>query len=291
MRGDVLGEALAVDLEPWPEFAFPGGLKWRPTFGSIAEGVAVYVCETEELGTSIARRLRGASMAGFRPIVALASGLAALTTPIQEFLLDTGLELVIPDQETDKLARYASLARYAQEAGVLLDGHLSSRFIVSELRAAVAVEGTERGQALERGLAFMASQVPYWMVRKVNFETANEEIDVLIANSSARPPWNGGPYILIESKNWSNNVDRAEYDSFHMKVKERGGACRLGLFFAAVGFSAGFLERASHHGSEGYSIVPMSIHKLIDSIEATGNIEQVLAARVDSVVLDRQWSE
>lgn len=290
MRGDALSEVLGVELVESPEFELGDDLAWRPSYGSISEHLAVYVCETEELGASIEKRVAVAATQGIQAVIALPGGIASLTAPVQKFLLGSGSSIVIAEPEEGP-RRYSSLDVYAREKGVLLEEKLAADHIARGLRAAMDVQGEDRGKSLERALAFMASQVPSWRVRQVNFHTANEEIDVLIANSSARSPWNGGPYIIVEAKNWSSNVDRAEYDSFHMKVKERGGACRLGLFFAAEGFSSGFIDRASHHGSEGFSIVPMSIGKLASAIEAGDGVEGVLAARVDSVVLDRQWDE
>jgi hypothetical protein len=290
VKGEELSEILGVGLVDSPEFDLGSALAWRPTFGSVAERTAVYVCETAEVGASIARRVQAATGQGIRVVVALPNGLGSLTVPVQEFLLHEGCPIVIG--EPDEPAReYGSVDVYAREQGVLLEERVAAKHIVRRLRDARTLQGEGRGKALEHALALMASQVPSWKVRQVNFHTSNEEVDVLVANNSARSPWNGGAYIMIEAKNWSSNVDRAEYDAFHMKVKERGGGCRLGLFVAAEGFSGGFIERASHHGSEGFSIVPMSVDKLASGIEAAGSVETVLATRVDSVVLDRQWDE
>lgn len=83
----------------------------------------------------------------------------------------------------------------------------------------------------------------------------------------------------------------SEYDALHMKVLERGGFCRLAFFIAATGFSSGFYQRASHHGADHFSIVPMTVEWLIRQLEGGSSLENALGTRVESVVLDRKWEE
>ena len=172
----------------------------------------------------------------------------------------------------------------------MLDDQLAADVITTRLAEARRTTGVARGERLEEALALGCSQVPGWRVRDTRLRTENEELDIVVANSSARAPWNGSAYVLFEAKNWSTNVDRAEYDSFHMKVVERGGACRIGFFVAAAGFSSGFYKRAEHFGTQGVSIVPMSVPWLEGRVRDEG-IEPALTQSVERVVLDRTWEE
>ena len=227
---------------------------------------------------------------GLRVCVALPLGPVGLDTESQQALLRADVAIVAPSSIGEPLTLYSHLAEAVWKQRILIDPPASGSTAADFLRSATAVPDPT-GKRLERAVAFLASQVPGWEVDDVNYHTDNEELDVLVANNSAKSPWNGTAWILIESKNWAHNVDRPEYDSFHMKVKERGGFCRLGMFVASRGFSGGFYQRAEHHGSEGFTIVPVTTEWLASRLDAGNGIEESLASRVREVALDRHWQE
>lgn len=282
---------LGVSLAERPLLQF-GDLSWRPSLGSKEEGVAIHIMETDELGNSISKRIQAALMADASVYVALPQGPIGLARESQEFLLanPVGIMATATDLD-DELSLHPDFAGLVVRHGVLLGAEIASETVSNYLQAAFGTSGDERGRALERALALATSQVPGWRVRDMNYRNEMEELDVVVANNSAKSPWNGSSFVLLEAKNWSSNVDRAEYDAFHMKVKERGGACRVGLFIAAVGFSSGFYERATHHGTEGFSIVPVLAPRLAAVLAEGTTVEEALARRVEQVVLDRQWEE
>jgi hypothetical protein len=291
MEREPLETLLGVDLEDEPLLVV-GTERWRPSYGDPASSTAVHVCETAAIGRSISRRIRAFADEGFRVIVALPRGATDLDLESQDFLLASPVAVVTPsDVDLTQIDLHDDFKTVVVEQGIYLDPALTRRVVSTELNGAMLVEGTDRGQALERALSLAVSQVPGWRVKELNLRTANEELDIVVGNNSAQSPWNGSPYILVESKNWSSNVDRVEYDAFHMKVKERGGFCRLGLFVAAAGFSGGFYQRAEHHGSEGFSIVPITAGWLSRRLESSRDVEDALIQRVEEVVLARQWEE
>src|SRR2546427_6847570 len=235
MEANELEGVLQAPLVARPLLELAGGLKWRPSWGSVDDGVAVHVCQGEAIGTSITRRLTAAMEVGLRVCVALPLGPVGLDTESQQALLRADVAIVAPSSIGEPLTLYSHLAEAVWKQRILIDPPASGSTAADFLRSATAVPDPT-GKRLERAVAFLASQVPGWEVDDVNYHTDNEELDVLVANNSAKSPWNGTAWILIESKNWAHNVDRPEYDSFHMKVKERGGFCRLGMFVASRGF-------------------------------------------------------
>jgi len=278
--------SLGVPLTREPLISI-GAVRWRPILGSASENVAVYQCGSDDIGLSIRRRIAATIAGGVRVAVVLPEHPASLRDESLAFLLNSDAEIVVTTDGV--LTLFPDFAVTTWELGLFLPSEIAAAAVSDRLRLALTVSVSEKGKKLEQALALASSQVPAWKVRGTNLQTSNEELDIVVANNSARSPWNGTAYVLIEAKNWTSSVDRVEYDAFHMKVKERGGSCRLGLFVAAHGFSSGFYERASHHGSEGFSIVPISLDRIVARLDGGMSIEDLLIERVEQVVLDRQW--
>lgn len=290
MEANELSGLIGVTLEPGPLLDLDG-LRWRPTFGSVNDHIAFYESPTGSVGPSIVRRMRQAHDLGFRVGVILPSGPLSLSPAAQASLLELSVEVVLPLEPGAPFGLYPDFSRVVYSHKIILEPATASQATSAYLRLATATRGEQRGRALEKALALMCSQVPGWDVDRVDLHTPNEELDVVVANNSARSPWNGTGYVLLEAKNWSTNVDRIEFDAFYMKVKERGGFCRLGLFVAASGFSSGFYARAEHFGVEHFSIVPVTVGWLVERLEAGELIEDILAQRVREVIFDRRWAE
>ena len=89
-----------------------------------------------------------------------------------------------------------------------------------------AADTTGKGKALEDLICYVFEQVPGIAITRRNqmnvFET--EEVDVAFFNDKAAD--GGLPFlpelILIEAKNWSNNVGSNEVSWFDAKVRSRG---------------------------------------------------------------------
>jgi CheY-like chemotaxis protein len=95
-----------------------------------------------------------------------------------------------------------------------------------------------------------------------------EEIDVVVRNESADPFWSKeGVYILVECKNWSKPVDRAEYDAFRRKLERRSKRCRLGFFVSLGGLTQGFRKAVAIDAKDDLLIVPMAEADLARLVE------------------------
>jgi hypothetical protein len=186
---------------------------------------------------------------------------------------------------------FASYVELVINESVVLEPDVANRATARYLREAASAARAVKGKLLETAVGLGQSQVPGWRIYERNLRTTNEELDVVVENNSARAPWNGAPYIITECKNWSEPVGRPEYDSLHMKLKERGGFARLGFALAAEGFTGGFYDRAKSFGTHEVSVVPISIPWLVKRLEEGVTIEDAFATRVREVVLERQWEE
>lgn len=291
MNVDEAARLLGQPLEASPLFEF-SDRNWRPTFGSIEGRVAVHVCATEELGPAVEKRIASAMDAGVRVSVVLDRGLISLTNETQAFLLRMPVSIMVSRDPTEadlRLYRDMGSAIIAHE--LLLDIDIARLAIADKLETAVLSPLPEKGDALEDALCLALSQVPGFVIHDVNRRTANEELDIIVANNSSRSPWNGSPLILVEAKNWSRNVDRVEYDALYMKVQERGGLVKIAFLVAATGFSTGLLMRASSFGTHGISIVPVKVPKLIEELRGGMGIEAALAERVFRVAIVRVWED
>jgi len=282
-----LAELLQQSLDTRPLLRLEG-VSWRPDYGAENPKVAVHLVETAEVGDSIQRRIVAATQAGYRTVMVILHRGAAFDSESQDFLLSSDTELIVVG---DHPALYASYVELVIREAVVLETAVANRAVVSHLENALAAPKDVKGRLLETAIGLAQSQVPGWRVYERNLRTANEELDVVVENNSARAPWNGSPYIVSECKNWSEPVGRPEYDSLHMKLKERGGFARLGFALAAVGFTGGFYERAKSFGTHDISIVPISIPWLLRRMQEGSAVEDALGSRVRQVVFDRQWEE
>lgn len=291
MNPDHVSGLIGQPLEQNPLFEL-GQANWRPALGSSEFRLAIHVCQTGEIGAAIQRRIRLALQLGIRVVVVIEKGLLSIESSSQAFLLSVPVSIIsVKDPVADVLTLYRDMAAAVVDEELLLDEQIATHAIADRLDEAIAAAIPEKGEALEQALTLALSQVPGWVIHDVRRRTANEELDIIIANNSARSPWNGSSLVLVEAKNWSGNVDRVEYDALHMKIQERGGLVRIGFLVAATGFSTGFLKRAASFGTHGISIVPVVIPKLLEELRAGKGIEKALSDRVLRVAIDRVWEE
>ena len=100
-----------------------------------------------------------------------------------------------------------------------------------------ASESGAKGRALEQLLQDILRTIPGFIVHP-NQRSADEEMDIVVENDAAE--WEKeSPIILVEAKNWSSKVERADYDVFFRKLERRHARCRLGLLVSVGGFTGG----------------------------------------------------
>jgi hypothetical protein len=103
-------------------------------------------------------------------------------------------------------------------------------------------DARRKGKALEELLAVIFASIPGFTVSERNYNTATEEIDLVVRNASADPFWRGmGSLILVEAKHWrAQRVGKNEYVQFYRKMENRGGHCLLGFLICTERFAETF---------------------------------------------------
>lgn len=104
----------------------------------------------------------------------------------------------------------------------------------------------ERGNALEHLVdVIVHTEEPNLTVLRKNFETDEEEIDLLLTNGLTHPFWTAhqSPFVLMECKNWSRPVGVEALRAFESKLEDRRGAARIGIFISTSGYYDSFKER------------------------------------------------
>src|SRR5207245_466731 len=84
------------------------------------------------------------------------------------------------------------------------------------------------------------SQVEDFYIAEVNLRTQTEELDVVVQQRATQGRcWAtiGAPFILVEAKNWKENVDQREVSILRTKMQGRRQTVRIGLMFAASDFT------------------------------------------------------
>lgn len=141
---------------------------------------------------------------GYRVVAVLPGGMIHLGQSAQEFLIRNSVEVISPAQDGKEWRILKSCISQVVEEAVLLEPAMATRLVIEKLKEATQDTTSGKGALLEQALSLASSQIPGWRVRSSNFRTTNEELDLVVANSSAKAPWNGTSFIIVEAKNWSH---------------------------------------------------------------------------------------
>ena len=150
--------------------------------------------------------------------------------------------------------------------------------------AEVEMNPDKKGALLEDALSDLFRTISGFEQVQKNRENDIEEIDILVRNASTDERWRkAGSYILIECKNWSKPVGRAEGDAFVAKMKRRHGRCTLGFFIAVNGVTAPFQEMVRH--LDGMLVVVLTAADVDTLVAANGHRPALLQEFHDRAVV------
>lgn len=131
-------------------------------------------------------------------------------------------------------------------------------------------DSSRKGALLENLLTLLLRSIPGFEETTTRLRSEDEELDLWIPNQSSDPFWQKeSPYILGECKHWSKPVDRKEADAFFGKLERRRARCRLGLFIALGGVTAGFRKVVEEHRREDKLVVILTKSELDALITAS----------------------
>ncbi len=119
-------------------------------------------------------------------------------------------------------------------------------FDIEEFRALIeevdnARTNHEKGQSLELLSIYMFKHLQGVDVTEHDIRMPSEEIDIVLWNAQTEEvlrPWDS--VILVECKNWSENVGAAILDNFINKIRRR--SLTTGMFIAAKGVTGRFVK-------------------------------------------------
>jgi Holliday junction resolvase-like predicted endonuclease len=155
----------------------------------------------------------------------------------------------------------------------------------ASLSKALSLAGQAKGRQLESLIAFLFSQIPGFEVLSTNYNTATEEIDVVLRNRRV-----GGifaaynePVILVECKNRKNRASKDDYVSFATKIRNRRQSVSVGVFVSMAGYTRDFRLESLRDSKERLVIAKLDREHLTRWTEITGDtaatfIEQLIEA-------------
>ncbi|WP_309104957.1 restriction endonuclease [Microbacterium sp.] len=169
----------------------------------------------------------------------------------------------------------AGIAGYAEKIGTLVGSlagfrsGLGRTYEFSKASAALArleelnakrdtANKKARGDSLEALIeALVAVEGDALRLVEKNFRTAEEEIDLVLANSLARPFWTSfvSPLMLVECKNWTKALGVKDLRVFESKLSDRKGIARIGVFVSMSGFTRPFMVRLKTIQSSGTGVI------------------------------------
>ncbi|HMG24155.1 MAG TPA: response regulator [Kofleriaceae bacterium] len=141
---------------------------------------------------------------------------------------------------------------------------LSHAAVVRELHDLWAMARTEpdrnrKGKLLEEVVKRLFRATPGFERVDTRLSNDSEEIDIVVENRCAEPPWrgDGSQYLLGECKNWSKKCGSPEFRGFHEKLTTKFGRARTGFFIAPGGFTDEFHTARARHGGDAVLVIPV----------------------------------
>jgi DNA-binding NarL/FixJ family response regulator len=144
----------------------------------------------------------------------------------------------------------------------------------------------EKGKALEDLISSLLASIDGFIEIFRDANTATEEIDLVIRNSSRDPEWQKeSDIILVECKNWkTQRVGKNELVSFEKKIENRSERCTLG-FLVSTGKISGTVEKELLRSSRSeILVVPIDGEKLSQLVQSRHR-SQLLRQFVDRTLL------
>lgn len=144
----------------------------------------------------------------------------------------------------------------------------------------------KKGKALEDLIGALFASIEGFSVIDRNVNTATEEIDLVIRNSSRDPAWQReSEIILVECKNWKKQrVGKNEFGLFERKIENRFGRCKLGFLVCTEKF-AETVTREMLRSSKGETLIAPIDGDDLHQLVTAANRNQLLRSFVERALL------
>jgi len=214
-----------------------GRIAWRPDLKSKKGKKLLHVHVTREFRSHLLRRFEAAVNAGYHIHVVLdIADLYRAEIVRQLAAIDAFVHVV----DAVSFAKPGHVLAVLGDLGVPVEPSLRTE-IARDTWGRIDEGGIwARGNRFEALLVFLLGQVVDFRVVSRNYRTDTEEIDILLQVDNFSPRcWHetGVPFLLVEAKNWDEDVPQKEVTVFIGKILTKRGRVRIGLLFAAKGFT------------------------------------------------------
>jgi len=196
--------------------------------------------------------------------------------------IDAQVHLV---ENMSAIERPAPVLAQIADHGICLenDARRSIASLAWDLSKQDGLASNVKGRRLEGLVCFLLSQVDGFQVVERNFRTETEELDAVVQQRrlNGRRCWSqlAAPFILVEAKNWSTSVTQKEVSVFRVKMQGKRDSVRLGLLFAANGYTSAARQQELRFASDELTIVligPKTISNWIKARDPDGYLETVV---------------
>lgn len=217
-------------------------IAWRPHLYAKAKKKTVHIMLYPGIAENVVAGLKAAKASSKRYDLVIAGPDGFLRHPaVLMTAAEVGAALVSVSDAKPK--EYKNAFQFVYREGLILDAdtyQALSATLAGSL--ANAEKGQDKGRLLETLLAFVLSQIPGFRVLSTNYNTITEEIDIVVENRRIRGIFTGycEPILLVESKNQVAKAGKNEYVTFAKKIRNRRGACSVGLFVSVAGYTSDF---------------------------------------------------
>lgn len=234
-----------------------GDLRWQPHLVRQKPKAVLHIHDADRLRSHVLDRMAAAQREGYEVHVAITlGGLYDEQALVELAKLDATIHLIRRRGTVDDPApilRVLAMERMTFPSGLrsLLAG---IGWDLSQQKA----PKHRKGRRFESVILFLLSQVEDFRVVGVNMRTRTEELDVVVQQRATQGRcWAtiGAPFILVEAKNWKENVDQPQVSILLTKMRGKRRTVRIGLMFAASDFTVDAKDQELRFAAEELTIV------------------------------------
>lgn len=215
-----------------------GTIAWLPDLKSKKGKKLLHVHVTREVRSHLLRRFEAAINSGYQIHVVLDIADLYRAETVRQL---AGIDAFVHVIDSSSFAKPGHVLAVLGDLGVPVEPSLRTEIARATWERMNEGGTWARGNRFEALLAFLLGQVGDFRVVDRNYRTDTEEIDILLQVDNFSPRcWHetGVPFLLVEAKNWDDDVPQKEVTVFIGKILTKRGRARIGLLFAAKGFTS-----------------------------------------------------
>lgn len=227
------------------DFPIRRSIPWRPHLYCPESTLAVHLLLYPGIDQIHLEGFRLARVAMRKLRLVIAGPVRFIQTPsVLEDGYQVDAEWLVLEDKGGSVERteYRDVLTVAYRLPLVLPTETYKKLAARGLSQTLSSKGQEKGRRLESFIAFLLSQVPGFEILSTNYNTATEEIDIVVRNRRV-----GGvfstypePLILVECKNQLGRAGKNEYVTFVSKMRNRRQSVTVGFFVSVAGFTENF---------------------------------------------------